>query len=142
MLRTALRSDHPLDLLIVVSGYLEVTDPRNRGPFDHEERRSTVDELVESFIGTPFAETTAALTVLHVLVSDESTAVRIGRALELRTHPLPRWLAALRERGSTSRSVTLAARRSITTSASRMDKAIAHRGSGATLPPLRVCAPV
>jgi hypothetical protein len=49
-LRKALRSDQPLDLLAVVSGLLEVTDPRRRDPFNREEPHTTRDELVESFI--------------------------------------------------------------------------------------------
>ena len=38
-LRRALRSDEPLDLLAIVSGFLEVTDPRSRDPFARDEQR-------------------------------------------------------------------------------------------------------
>lgn len=94
-MRGALRSDHPIDLLAVVSGFLEATDPRNRDPFGREQGHTTLDELLESFIGTPFAETTAALMVLRALVADEFTAARIGRALQSRAHPMPHWLTTL-----------------------------------------------
>lgn len=94
-LRSALRSDDPLDLLAVVSGFLEVSDPRSRNPFDREQPRTTLDDLLESLLDAPFAETTAALTAMRVLVPDELTAARIARALQPRTHPLPAWLNAL-----------------------------------------------
>ncbi|MDR7252782.1 hypothetical protein J2X46_001767 [Nocardioides sp. BE266] len=94
-LRSALRTGEPLEFLAVVSGFLEVTDPRNRDPFAQDERRPGLADLVESFIGTPYAETTAALTAIRALATDELMAVRIGRELEARRHPLPAWLTAL-----------------------------------------------
>ncbi len=94
-LRAALRSGEPLDLLAIVSGFLEVTDPRSRDPFAPDEQRTSLAELVESFVGTPYAETTAALTAMKMLVTDEVLAARIGRELEGRRHPLPDWLIGL-----------------------------------------------
>lgn len=94
-LRAALRSGEPLDLLAIVSGLLEATDPRSRDPFAPDERRTSLDELVESFAGTPYAETTAALTAIRALVADEVLAARIGRELEGRRHPMPDWLTGL-----------------------------------------------
>ncbi len=46
------------------------------------QRRAGLDDLVESFVGTPYAETTAALTVIRALSADEVLAARIGRELE------------------------------------------------------------
>lgn len=94
-LRTALRSGEPLEFLAVVSGLLEVTDPRSRDPFAPDERRLGLDDLVESFVGTPYAETTAALTAIRALVPNEVLAARIGRKLETRRQPLPDWLKEL-----------------------------------------------
>lgn len=94
-LRRGLRSDEPIDLLAVVSGLLEVTDPRNLDPFAPDERRPGVEDLVESLIGTPYAETTAALTVIKALTTDQMLAARIGRELATRRHPLPGWLRVL-----------------------------------------------
>lgn len=94
-LRSALRSDEPLDLLAIVSGFLEVTDPRSRDPFVPDEQRASLEVLVESLIGTPYAETTAALTAIKALVVDELLAARIGRELEARRNPLPDWLIGL-----------------------------------------------
>ncbi len=94
-LRTALRSEDPLEFLAVVSGFLEVTDPRSRDPFARDEQRAGRDDLVESFVGTPYAETTAALTAIRALVAEEVLAARIGRELERRRHPMPDWLKVL-----------------------------------------------
>ncbi|WP_157953108.1 hypothetical protein [Nocardioides allogilvus] len=94
-LRRGLRSGDPLDLLAVVSGLLEVTDPRNRDPFAVKEQRPGLGDLVESFVGTPYAETTAALFVIRALTTDEVMAARISRELETRRHPLPSWLTCL-----------------------------------------------
>ncbi len=94
-LRSALRSGEPLEFLAVVSGFLEVTDPRNRDPFAQDEGRPELDDMVESFIGTPYAETTAALTAFRALGADEVLVARIGRELEERRHPLPDWMRVL-----------------------------------------------
>ena len=94
-LRAALRSGEPLDLLAIVSGLVEVTDPRGRDPFAPDEQRTNLADLVVSFVGTPYAETTAAMTAIRALVADEVLAARIGRELETRRHPLPEWLTVL-----------------------------------------------
>ena len=94
-LRAGLRSKEPLELLSMVSGLLAVTDPRGLNPFDADEERPKLADLVDSLIDTPYAETTAALTAMRALVPDEVLAARIGRALAERRHPLPRWLAHL-----------------------------------------------
>ena len=90
-LRRALRSEEPLELLAVVSGLLEVTDPRSRDPFSPEQRPG-IENLVESFVGTPYAETTAALTAIKALTANEVLAARIGHELKARRHPVPEWL--------------------------------------------------
>jgi hypothetical protein len=94
-LRAALRSGQPLDLLAVVSGLLEVTDPRSRDPFGRDEQRAGLEDLVESFVGTSYAETTAALVAMRDMVPDEVMAARIGRELTVRRHPMPDWLSGL-----------------------------------------------
>nr|MBA3311442.1 hypothetical protein [Nocardioidaceae bacterium] len=78
-----------------MSGLLEVTDPRSRDPFANDEQRASLADLVESFIGTPYAETTAALTALRALGTDEVLVARIGRELATRRHPMPDWLTGL-----------------------------------------------
>lgn len=79
----------------MVSGLLEVTDPRSHDPFARHEHRASLGDLVESFVGTSYAETTAALTAVRALVPDELVKARIGRELERRRHPMPAWLTAL-----------------------------------------------
>lgn len=96
-LRQGLRSEDPLDLLALVSGMLEVTDPRRDDPFSDEGPPLELDQLVDSFIGTPYAETTAALTVMRAMITDEELTERIGRELAVRRHPLPAWIAGLEE---------------------------------------------
>ena len=90
-----MRSGEPLDLLAVVSGLMEVTDPRSRNPFELNVQRTSLDELVESFVEASYAETTAALTVMRALVPDEVMAARIGRELAVLRHPMPDWLGGL-----------------------------------------------
>jgi hypothetical protein len=94
-LRRALRSDEPLDFLAIVSGLLEATDPRSRDPFASGEERASRDDLVESFVGTSYAETSAALTTMRAMIATEVMAARIGRELVTRRHPLPEWLSGL-----------------------------------------------
>jgi hypothetical protein len=94
-LRLALRSDEPVDLLMTVAGIVEATDPRNRDPFSRQEPGMTLGELVESFLETPYAETTAALSVLRVLLPDPALTARIGEELEHRRYPMPGWLSGL-----------------------------------------------
>lgn len=84
-----------MDLLAVVSGFLEITDPRSRHPFSRDEPQLSLAELVESFVGTPYAETTAALMALRAMVTDEMLATRIGREIAARRHPMPTWLTGL-----------------------------------------------
>jgi len=94
-LRRGLRSNQPLDLLATVSGLLEVTDPRSRDPFDRTEQRMKRADLVDSFIETRFAETTAALTAMLALGLDDVLGARVRRELSARKHPLPAWLVSL-----------------------------------------------
>ncbi len=97
-LRQALRSDHPAELLEGVSTLLAVVDPRARNPFDaNAEPVITLTDLVDSFVGTDYAETTAALIVIRSMVADELLASRIGKVLTTRRQPMPQWLGSLDE---------------------------------------------
>ena len=94
-LRSALRSDQPLALLELVSGLITATDPRSRNPWARDDDGPSLDALVDSLIGTSFAQTTAALTVIREMVPDQEIAARIDRELTTRRQPLPNWLGAL-----------------------------------------------
>lgn len=96
-LRRALRSDQPLDLLATVSSLVNATDHRMRDPFAPQGTLgTTLEQLVDSLVGVDYAETTAALTVLESLVSDDLLAARIGKVLKGRRQPMPPWLGELR----------------------------------------------
>jgi hypothetical protein len=78
----------------MVSAILDLTDERNAGPLDPDDgdAASTRATLVESFLELPFAETTAALTVLRLLLFDDDDVVeRIEQELLNRPHPMPAW---------------------------------------------------
>jgi hypothetical protein len=105
-LRRGLRSDDPLELLAHVSGMLTAVDPRSRNPFGHDEPKIGLDDLVESFVGTDFAETTAALTVIGVLTSDRQLAKRLDAVLSTRRQPMPPWLTVLDRAEITGVSMT------------------------------------
>lgn len=95
-LRAGLRSPDPIDLLSTVSALLTVTDPRRVTPFSGP-LTTTRESLVESFIGTQFAETTAALYVIRALLPDPELREEITAELEHRRHPMPLWLTRLEE---------------------------------------------
>lgn len=104
--RMGLQSEDPLDFLTIVSGFLEVTDPRSADPFPPDTARVDLFDVVESFIQAPYMETTAVLTGICALTPDEELAARIRRELAERRHPLPGWLIGL-DRAEIDRSVWL-----------------------------------
>ena len=63
-----MRSDDPLDLLALISAMIMATDPSRSDPFARLGSAVQLGVLVDSFIGTPYAETTAALTALRALL--------------------------------------------------------------------------
>jgi hypothetical protein len=76
---------------------LSVTDAwQSDDPYDDDDR-VPLGALVESFIGTPYAETTAALHVIAALLPDELDAARMRRALASRRHPVPEAVRGVRE---------------------------------------------
>ncbi|GAA4842881.1 hypothetical protein GCM10023221_21180 [Luteimicrobium xylanilyticum] len=97
-LRRGLRADEPLDLLVLVSGMLAVSDARVVDMAAAPDVRATMrGDLVESLIGAAFAETTAALTALRTLLPDDDSDLVAAVDTELRTrrHPMPAWLSTL-----------------------------------------------
>lgn len=97
-LRRGLRARHPLDFLLAVSGIITATDPRSRSPLEREKAPHTsLDVLVESFTSVDIAETTAALTVIAALTSDQVLAARIAKTLTQRRQPLPTSLRGLND---------------------------------------------
>ena len=93
-LKRALYADHPLDLLALVSSVMEVATAAP-GPFEETPQGPALADLVESFLGTDLAPSTAALHVIAALTDDEELAVRIRAVLAGRTQPMPEWLLDL-----------------------------------------------
>ncbi|GMA23111.1 hypothetical protein GCM10025864_08700 [Luteimicrobium album] len=97
-IRRGLRADAPGELLMLVSGMLALHDPRvvapDRSPDDVAAARAS---FVTSFIDLTDAETTAALTVMRVLLPDDAADLVAAVDTELRTrrHPMPAWLPTL-----------------------------------------------
>lgn len=91
-----MRSDHPLELLDLVSKLLTIGDPRQVDPFNPAESPSmSVAELMETFINIDLAETTAVLTATAAIVDDDVLRARIKRELATRRSHLPVWLTGL-----------------------------------------------
>lgn len=97
--RAALRESHPIGLLALVSTALGSVDPRGEDPFaaarGEVPDRLDLDELVESFAGVRRTETSAILTALGELVTDDDLTAAIRSELATRPHQLPRWLRRL-----------------------------------------------
>lgn len=100
--RAALADPHPLHLLELTSGLLEVAGRTTTDPFADFFPAGSVPvpvpllaELVTSFVEVKRPETTALLRVLSHLVTDEIVRARIRRELAERHHGLPSWLDRL-----------------------------------------------
>lgn len=93
--RQALRSEDPLELLALVSGFLEVTGARGIDQFVEDVDKPSLSDLVDSFIATSYAETTSALMAMRALTPDQHLAARMDAELVDRRHPMPPWLHGL-----------------------------------------------
>jgi len=94
-LRHGVRSDEPLDLLLTVSSIICATDyGRPQLPGDDTPAVPLAD-LIESFIGVDCAETTAALSVMRVLLGKHELTHAIQQELTRRRQPMPPWLQEL-----------------------------------------------
>ena len=105
-LRRRLRDDDPWQLLAYLSTLVEVTDATSPGAGAGPDGEAlSIGALVETFIGVDLAETTAALSVLAVLVDDEHLVADIEAELSHRRQPMPLWLRGLRETRVTGASL-------------------------------------
>lgn len=91
-------------LLSVTSEWASDLVTSGDGPFDddpfdeHDDTRGHPGGmLVESFIGVSYAETTAALTVMEPMLTDELEAAKVRRALASRRHPMPEHVTGVRD---------------------------------------------
>jgi hypothetical protein len=92
-----LRSDEPLDLLMMASTILSAVDPRHESPVAAPSTtdRPPLRDLVDSFIEVDRPETAGLLAVFAQLVPDEVLRRRIRRSLDPDRHGLPGWLGTL-----------------------------------------------
>lgn len=88
-----------MELLTAVSSFMSIADERHLDPLTPRDQQAyvTLRQLVETFVETPFAETTAALMVIRALTGDELVRAQIDRELVRRRHPMPVWLTRLGE---------------------------------------------
>ncbi len=93
-LRRALRTKHPIDFMALVSSVVCASHPAYH-PHGREGVTAPFDELVDSFVGTDIAETTAALHVLTRIVPDELFAARLRKVLATRREHVPAWIAEM-----------------------------------------------
>ena len=106
-IRDALRSDDPTAVAVLVSSLLSVTSDWADEPvaslddfFDDDDDIPVaipVSMLVESFIGISYAETTAALTVMEPMLTDDLEAAKVRRVLAARRHPMPEYVTGVRD---------------------------------------------
>lgn len=89
-LRSLLRSEDPTAMTTFMSSMLASTDAFPTGdPGDPDEEPIPLDAILEPFLHTDYAETTAALHAIAALLPDELDAARVRRVLATRRHPLP-----------------------------------------------------
>ncbi len=102
-LRTALRSNDPTAFTTLISSMLAVSDAWWRedddpdADLDDDPDPVPLDALIELFVRTPYAETTAALHIVAALLPDELDATRVRRALMTRRHPVPLSVTGVRD---------------------------------------------
>jgi hypothetical protein len=89
-----MRSNDPWDLLGMITTLVHVADS-DLG--EDAEPPVDLDLLVEALSGFDVAETTAALSVMRVLVVDDLLRVQIAKELGRRTQPMPLWIRDIDE---------------------------------------------
>lgn len=98
-LETALRSNHPLDLLTMASQLMAVLDRRHRHPLEADDdlELPSLAQLCATLLDIGFRQTDALLLVLGRMSGDELLAKRIQREVAERKHPIPGWVLRLDE---------------------------------------------
>ncbi|WP_143598286.1 hypothetical protein [Phycicoccus duodecadis] len=96
-LRSAIRSDDPTALVTLVSSMLSVTDAWAADEDLDTAEGVPLDQLLDSLVGTSYAETTVALHAAAAMLPDDLDAARVRRAIGSRRHPVPPGVTGLRE---------------------------------------------
>ncbi len=95
-IRSAMASDHPIDLLMLASQMIEIATPR---PLDGMPGVATpslsLDGLLESLLGFDSLETTVLLHAMLPLFTDVATAAEIHSELGRRRRAIPDWVSGI-----------------------------------------------
>ena len=95
-IRSALQSDHPIDLLMLASQLVEVMTPRPADQFPGADpKRPPMDMTVAALVEDETPEATALLTAILPMVPSPSLAAEVHAELERRGPPRPSWVAEL-----------------------------------------------
>ncbi len=103
----ALAAEHPLQLLALLSGLLNILDPRSDDPFRPERDPALLprDELLLTFFDVDMVGTSALLAGIAGLSDDDVLQRRVQHAVADRGHVLPRWLTELPRATPAARTV-------------------------------------
>lgn len=101
-IRAALRAENPFALAELTSILVEVME---RGGDTLPTEGRPANDIVESFLEIPLAETTAMLSCLAAMLPDELLAARARNAAASRRHPLPEHVARVADIRATRASV-------------------------------------
>jgi Domain of unknown function (DUF6398) len=93
----ALAADHPLHMLLLASGLLNLLDPRNDDPFDRSPRpeRPPLAEVLTALVTSQDLAAAAVAWTVAQLSGDDLLRARVARDLDARSFLLPSWMHQL-----------------------------------------------
>jgi hypothetical protein len=100
LIRSALASPGPVDLLALVSTMLGVAARDVYEPFRGTRRdrgQMSIEDLIETLVEADCIESTAVLAVMELLSQDGAVRARVRRELQARPVFTPSWLTALHQ---------------------------------------------
>jgi len=93
----ALTADHPLPMLLLASGLLNLLDPRNDDPFDRsaQPERPPLAEVLTAFVTSQDAAAAALAWTMAQISGHDLLRTRVVRDLGARSFLLPSWMHQL-----------------------------------------------
>jgi hypothetical protein len=93
----ALAADHPLPMLLLASGVLNLLDPRNDDPFDRSSQpeRPSLAEVLTAFVTSEDPAAAALAWTMARIRGDDLLLARVVRDLGARSFLLPSWMHQL-----------------------------------------------
>jgi Domain of unknown function (DUF6398) len=93
----ALAADHPLQMLLLASGLIDLLDPRNNDPFDRspEPESPTLAEMLTAFVTSQDPAAAALAWTMAQMSGDDLVRSRLVRDLGARSFLLPSWMHQL-----------------------------------------------